>query len=62
MYAESSKAAAGKTKGDTEGSSISEAERLRLDTKSQLPERKISFVWSEVSNTNVGAWRYEEFK
>lgn len=30
--------------------------------KSQLPESKISFVWSEVSDTNVGAWRYEEFK
>lgn len=27
-----------------------------------MPESKVSSVWSEVSDTNVGAWRYEEFK
>lgn len=55
MQAESSKAIVGKSKGDTEGSSISEVERLRLDTKSQVPDSKISSMWSEVSDTNVGA-------
>lgn len=62
MQAKSSKVAARKSKGDMEGSSISEVERLRLDTKCQLPESKISLVWSEASDTNVGAWRYGEFK
>lgn len=30
--------------------------------KNQLPNSKLASVWSEVSDTNVGAWRYEEFK
>lgn len=62
MQAESSKAVAGKSKGGAGASSISETERLRQDMKSQLPESKLSSVWADVSDTNVGAWRYEEIK
>lgn len=41
---------------------MTDAERLRLDVKCQLPDSKIASIWSEVLDTNVGAWRYEEFK
>lgn len=62
MQSESSKAAAGKSKGDIEGSSITDTERIKLDMKNQLPDSKLVLVWSEVSDKNFGAWRYEEFK
>lgn len=54
MQAESSKTAA--------GSSLSDAERIKLDIKSKVPKSKITSVWLEVTNMNVGLWDYEEFK
>lgn len=54
IHAESSKARAGST--------LSDAERIKLDIKSKVPESKITYVWLEVTDTNVGLWNYEEFK
>lgn len=62
MQAESSKVIARKAKDDMEGSSISEAERIKMDIKRKIPESKITFASSDVTNTNVGLWDYEEFK
>lgn len=33
-----------------------------MDIKSRIPKSKITFFWSEVTDTNVGLWDYEEFK
>lgn len=54
MQVESSKAAI--------GSSMFDAEKIKVDIKSKIPERKITSIWSKVTDTNVGSWDYEVFK
>lgn len=44
------------------GSSMSEAERIKMEIKNKISESKITSIWSEVTDTNVGLWDYEEFK
>lgn len=67
MQAESSKVVIAKGKNkkmdpDVEGSSISEAKRIKLDTKSKVQESKLASIWSKITDTNVGKWDYEEFQ
>lgn len=67
MQVESSKAIARKSRNkqmdlDTKEAPISEVERIKLDTKTKIPESRFLSIWSEVTETNVGKWDYEEFK
>lgn len=45
-----------------EGAYVLEAERIKLDMKRKVPKRNLVSIWSEITNTNVGKWDYEEFK